>query len=182
MSEPDPCSDNCDDPQLVQAINAGDEEAFATLYERYHNWVVALAYRFTGNPDDAMDVLQETFAYLLRKVPHLHLSAKITTFLYPVVKNLALAIRRKKQPELRSEELLDQMPAAIAPANELDAVIRCLPLPHREVLLMRFVDDLSIEEVAMALGIPPGTVKSRLHNAIQTLRTNTVARKYFQNE
>jgi RNA polymerase sigma-70 factor (ECF subfamily) len=57
------------DQQLITAINAGDDHAFEALYYRYRDWVVRLAQRFTGNPDDVLDVLQETFAYLSRKFP-----------------------------------------------------------------------------------------------------------------
>ena len=58
-------ADNSTDLQLVAAINDGDQEAFATLYHRHKDWVVNLAFRFTGNHDDAQDVTQETFAYLV---------------------------------------------------------------------------------------------------------------------
>lgn len=54
-----------------------------------------------------------------------------------------------------------------------------LPETHREVVLMRFVDDMSLGEIAEALGIPLGTVKSRLHNALETLRHDPATRRYF---
>lgn len=169
-----------EDVQLINAINDGDEEAFAELYHRYRDWIVQLAYRFTGNHEDALDVLQETFGYLLKKVPNLRLTARITTFLYPVVRNLSLARRHKKQPQLQEEELLDQMPSSPSEVtSELETIVQCLPGIQREVLLMRFVDDLTLEEIALALKIPTGTVKSRLHNAIQTLRNDPGTKKYF---
>src|SRR5437764_797330 len=89
---PDPRTD----AELIDAIELGDEQAFAALYFRYRDWVAGLAYRFCGNHDDALDVVQETFAYLLRKLPGLRLSASMTSFLYPAVKHLALATRRKR--------------------------------------------------------------------------------------
>jgi RNA polymerase sigma-70 factor (ECF subfamily) len=91
-------SDPRTDSDLIAASNAGDAGAFEGLYYRYRDWVVRLALRFTGHHEDALDVLQDTFAYLLRKLPNLRLSARMTTFLYPVVRNLALARRHHHQP------------------------------------------------------------------------------------
>jgi RNA polymerase sigma-70 factor, ECF subfamily len=60
-----------DDADLVERANAGDEDAFGELYRRHRRWVVALAFRFTRDRDDALDVLQDAFAYLLAKLPNL---------------------------------------------------------------------------------------------------------------
>ena len=84
------------DQTLVDAINRGDVRAFDALYYRYRDWVVRLASRLTGNQEDALDVLQETFSYVFRKFPGFVLTASMTTFLYPVVKNLSIAARRKR--------------------------------------------------------------------------------------
>ena len=187
-----------DDQSLVQAINRGDVAAFEALYYRYRDWVVRLARRFTGNDADALDVLQETFAYLLGKFPGFRLTARMTTFLYPAVKHLALVARSKgryrpdpsdpsdpsDRSHLRHAVALDQIPAPAAedPAStrsELAAVMAALPETHREVVLMRFVDDLSLAEIAEALAIPVGTVKSRLHNALETLRHDPRTLRYF---
>ncbi len=199
-----------DDQALIAAINRGDPAAFEALYYRYRDWVVRLARRFTGNDADALDVLQDTFAYLLGKFPGFRLTARMTTFLYPAVKHLALVARSKgrhrrdrsdrsdrsdpsnqsnesNQSNLRCNEPLDQLPAPPAPdpassRSELAAVMAALPETHREVVLMRFVDDLSLAEIAQALAIPLGTVKSRLHNALETLRHDERTRRYFAAE
>ncbi len=76
-------NDNRTDEQLIEAINGGDAGAFEVLYFRHRDWVMRLAMRFTGHHDDALDVLQETFSYLVRKFPGFRLTASITTFLYP---------------------------------------------------------------------------------------------------
>src|SRR5215469_14734690 len=96
MNRPDE-PDSRSDEALVRALNAGDPSAFDTLYYRYRDWVVRLAFRFTQNREDALDVLQETFAYFFRKFPGFVLSARLTTFLYPVVKNLSIAHRHKRE-------------------------------------------------------------------------------------
>ncbi|MDB5171933.1 MAG: sigW 5 [Phycisphaerales bacterium] len=170
------------DEQLVAALNAGDSSAFDALYYRHRDWVVRLATRFTGSPDDALDVLQETFAYLFRKFPGFVLSAKMTTFLYPVVRNLSIAARKKRTRERGEEQIVDHA-APADPGNdraELAVVLAGLPEAQREVLLMRFVDGMSLQEIADALSIPEGTVKSRMHNALGALKTDPRVRKYFE--
>ena len=170
----------------MRAINAGELSAFDALYFRYRDWVVRLARRFTGHDEDALDVLQETFGYVFRKFPGFHLTANMTTFLYPVVKNLSIAARRKRTRQAQLPEdasTLDPIapisPDADSSRAELSAVLAALPEGQREVLLMRFVDDFSMAEIGEALGIPEGTVKSRLHNAIATLRADERTARYF---
>ena len=86
------------DQELIAALNAGDASAFDALYHRYRDRILRLAFRFTANHADAQDVLQETFTYFYRKFPGFVLTAQMTTFLFPVVRNLSLAARRKRRP------------------------------------------------------------------------------------
>jgi RNA polymerase sigma-70 factor (ECF subfamily) len=177
----DPHADPRSDQELVAAATAGDASAFDALYHRYKDWVVSLATRFTGDSDQALDVLQETFLYLLSKFPGFRLTSRLTTFLYPAVKNLSIAARRKTARFAVGDPVLDHLPAPTpARPGELTAVVAALPETHREVVLMRFVDGLSLEEIATALSIPLGTVKSRLHNALNALRADTRVQKFFE--
>jgi RNA polymerase sigma-70 factor (ECF subfamily) len=160
-----------DDKALVERANAGDEDAFEELYRRHRNWVVALAHRFTRDRDEALDVLQDSFAYLLAKFPGFELTASLRAFLYPVVKNLSLDRIRRRRPTVDVSELADELPAVEAPSlSDVGRILATLPETHREVVLLRFVDDLRLQDIAAALGIPLGTVKSRLHYAIEALR------------
>jgi RNA polymerase sigma-70 factor (ECF subfamily) len=172
------------DQELVEAANAGDAAAFEALYNRYRDWVVSLAMRLTGDADQALDVLQETFIYLLSKFPGFILTSRLTTFLYPAVKNIAIHLRRKRDRlGDNAGELLDGVPtpaAASAADADLVALVSGLPETHREVVLMRFVDGLSLDEIAQAISIPLGTVKSRLHNALTALRRDPRVRRYFE--
>ena len=169
-------ADNLTDLQLVAAINDGDQDAFAALYHRHKDWVVNLAFRFTGNHDDAQDVTQETFAYLVRKFPGFELTAQMTTFLYPAVRNLSIAARRKRQRSTSSDENLDLFPEVVSEEStdrsEMAAVLGSLSDAHKEILLMRFVDDMTQPEIAAALELPLGTVKSRLHHAVQAVKNS----------
>src|ERR1044071_10183869 len=83
------------DQELGAAITRGDGSAFEPLYLRHKDWVYRLACRFTGEHAAALDVVQEAFAYLLAQFPGFRLTAKMTTYLYPVVKNTALAAKRR---------------------------------------------------------------------------------------
>jgi RNA polymerase sigma-70 factor (ECF subfamily) len=171
------------DAELIAAINQGSHAAFETLYRRHRDWTVNLAFRFTGDEALALDVMQETFLYLLRKFPGFELRASLRTFLYPAVRNLSIAARRKAgrcQAADAENEILANLPApetGVALDDDLAAVLENLPAKQREVLLLRFVDGFSLEEIADALEIPLGTVKSRLHNALKTLRDDPRTRE-----
>ncbi len=173
------------DQELVAALNGGDAAAFEALYRRYRNWVAQLAHRLTGDENAALDVLQETFLYVLKKFPGFRLTANFKTFLYPAVRNLSIAARRKASRYQSTEaemQAVDQVsaPPDAADANELHHALIRLPELHKEVLLLRFVDGLSLAEIAEALAIPLGTVKSRLHNSLETLRQDPRTREFFE--
>jgi RNA polymerase sigma-70 factor (ECF subfamily) len=177
-----PPDDPRSDEQLIGDISSGDLAAFDVLYCRYRDWVFSLAYRFTLRHEDALDVLQETFAYLCRKLPNLTLTASMKTFLYPAIRNIAIELRRKrlKMPTDEHIEVVPAPPSAIDDRADLATALGNLSSMHREVVLLRFVDDLSMEEIALSLQVPVGTVKSRLYHALQTLREDPRARRYFQ--
>jgi RNA polymerase sigma-70 factor, ECF subfamily len=171
------------DQELIALVNAGDASAFEALYLRYKDWVVQLAFRFTGDRELALDVLQETFLYFLKKFPGFVLTARLQTFLYPAVRNLSIAARRKAERLQSNEIVLQEAPAPEAaqedPRAELSAALADLSEAHREVLLLRFVDGLSLGEIAEAMEVPLGTVKSRLHKALEILREDERAKNYF---
>jgi RNA polymerase sigma-70 factor, ECF subfamily len=186
MAKFDPDPGPTPDAELIDAMNLGHVEAFDELYERHRDWVFRLAYRFTGSEQDALDVLQETFTYFLKKTPKLSLWVKLTTFLYPVVKHIAMTLRRKQARTGAWDVVLERMAAPDEPPDaefrrgDLASMLAALPESHREMLLMRFVDGMSLEEIAGSLAIPLGTVKSRIHNAIAKLRDDRRTRRYFQ--
>ncbi len=161
----------------------GDSAAFEELYHRHRDWVYRLAWRFTRDHQDAQDVLQETFLYFLRKSPGFELTAALTTFLYPTVKHLSLNVRRRKglsqgDEIIEAEDIPDSgHPEASRP--ELAMALKSLPPEQQETILMRFVDDMSLSEIALALGIPLNTVKSRLYQGLQKLRDDPGTREYF---
>ncbi|MHC4157233.1 MAG: RNA polymerase sigma factor [Planctomycetota bacterium] len=172
------------DQELIDSANQGDARAFEALYYRYRDWVYRLAWRFTGSRDQALDVLQETFFYLLKKFPGFKLSCSMTTFLYPVVKHVSLAMRRKAGRTVSEDAAFAELPAPQTTDgrdshSELAAVLSALRKEQREVLLMRFIDEMMFEEIAEALNIPVSTVKSRLYRGLEALRHDARTRNYF---
>lgn len=182
--QPKPQTD--DDPRadalLVGLASRGDEDAFLALYKRHRSFVLSVARRYTRDESEAMDVLQDTFTYLVKKLPDLRLTAKLSTFLFPAVRNIALTIRRK-QRTIALAPTHDPAAAKIDPLESgprpIEQVVANLPEGQREVLLLRFVNDLALREIASVLGIPVGTVKSRMHQAIATLRQDPKTRDLF---
>jgi len=140
--------------------------------------VTALAFRFTGSRDDALDVLQETFAYFYAKFPGFTLTSSLRSFLYPVVKHGCIGVLRRRQgvvdlEKYRQEGKLDPrlewLPVSET-RGDLERLVATLPNGQREVVWLRFGLDFRLDEIAEALEIPVGTVKSRLHNALRFLR------------
>ena len=178
----DPRFENLSDAELVEICNSGRRrdaiEAFDSLYRRHRDYVTRVALRYSSDRDVAADALQDTFLYLLKKFPPsgagLILTARLRSFLYPVARNLTLtALRQTRRREQNVDLEPDQMPdpRTVDPQYEnLAKAMQGLSARHREVLLLRFVDGMRLNEIAEALDVPPGTVKSRLHFAIRDLR------------
>lgn len=184
MKADDGSRDARSDDELVRAIDGGDIGAFEVLYRRHRDWVVRRARHLCGQESDALDVLQETFAYLLGKFPGFRLRSRMTTFLHPVIRHLSLdAIARRRRHQGRDvqeeDRVTDPGPGAGDERDELAVALASLSPEHREVILLRHVDDLTVEEIARMLEIPAGTVKSRLHHAHARLRENPRLERLF---
>lgn len=160
-------------------MNRGDVGAFEALYLRHRDYVYRISVRFCGDSSDAQDATQDVFVYFLGKFPGFRLRGRLTTFLYPVARNSALTIKRKRRrlkfggilpPE--AIELHASLPIEdrTEELRGLDEAVRNLSAERSEIVLMRFVDGMEPADIARALGIPLGTAKSRLHRAIEELR------------
>jgi RNA polymerase sigma-70 factor, ECF subfamily len=165
-----------DDESLLDRARHGDSAAFTALVERYQDELYTMALRLLGTPADAADVVQETFLRAYMNLPRLRVLS-VRAWLFRVAVNASRdvqrrAVRRPADPleqddgkvlELPSTEL---GPEAAAEARERAETIRAavmrLPLDYRVALVLRDVNDLSYEEIAEALHVPLGTVKSRI--------------------
>ncbi len=169
------------DADLIAAAARGDEAAFAALYTRHRDFVARIGLRFCGDHDEALDVVQETFAWLARRLAGPGLrgigdgrddTARLTTVLYPVARNTALTLRgRRGRMQIGTAPDTERPAQPAAPhTTNLDAALANLSEPHREVLVLRFIEDMTIPQIAAALAVAEGTVKSRLHHALAAVR------------
>ena len=180
------------DEALVDACNHGQPRAaaraFEALYLRHKDYVLRVALRFSPDIDTALHVLQDTFVQLLRRFPPtgegLTLRARLTTLLYPFAKNAAItAVRKTGRFPVADDVTPEDVPAPpVRDDGDLGRVLANLPPGQREALTLRFVDGMSLDEIAQALGIPEGTVKSRLHGGIANLRDSPLLKEFFSNE
>lgn len=153
------------------AVARGDERALASLIERYAARIHAHLCRMTGDRDDADDLLQETWVRVARGARGFDATRRVRPWLYGIASNLATDLHRRRQVRARAGLAEPARPEA-RPLERIDLRQRLARLPARlrEVLLLRYYDDLSEAEMAEALGVPRGTVKSRLHGAIRELK------------
>lgn len=162
---------------LVLRFQRHDRSATEELVAFFEKPLLYYLRRLLGSEDDAWDLLQETWISAFRGLPRLRDGRALPAFLYHTARNHALALLRHRQADLRLYAVVDT-PRCTEPepsftaedAAAVHAGLDKLSLPHREVLTLFFLKDLTINEIATVLGIPPGTVKSRLHHAKKTLK------------
>lgn len=186
------------DRELVRTCQAtepcGLEGAFRALYEQYRDRVYNVCYRITGNSSDALDAAQETFGILFRKVGEFRFESKFSSWVYRIAVNASIDLRRRANSRWVASldairegdgtdgdvgghlDLSDELgngPMVAASKRELEgevqrAILRLSP-KMRVITILRYVEDLSYEEIAETLQISLGTVKSRLARAHQAL-------------
>ena len=182
--------DHLRDAELVDLCNTGDRsdaiEAFETLYARHRNYVLRVAFRYVGDADLALDVLQDTFSYLLRKFPPpgegLVLKAQLQTLLYVVARNNAISmLRRAKRANSGGDIDPDELPTpGYRDSGDLAKLLQGLTPGQREIVTLRFIDDRPLKDIGAILDIPLGTVKSRLHKAIEAMRKLPNVKDFFE--
>ncbi len=169
------------DQEIVQACLAGDSEAFATLVERYGDRVFNLALRIVGDRDAAADVAQEAFIRAYRALHQYDPSRPFAPWLYRITTNAGINQAQRWHAHEQPVDELPERPTSDASNPETIAVSRqelgtvleaitALPPRYRAALTLRHLYELSYQEVADALGIPLGTVKTHLFRARAALR------------
>jgi len=179
-------SDDPSDTQLLARARQGDHDAFRQIVVRYEPVVAATVIGMLGRGDDADDVGQETFVRFHRALEAFRGESALKTYLVRIAMNLslnALKQRSRHQWRFRSRDQEDDIPEAVAPALAVDAgealeqrevvrnAVARLGEKHRAVVTLRLLQGLSVRETAVALGVPEGTVLSRLARATEQLRT-----------
>jgi RNA polymerase sigma-70 factor (ECF subfamily) len=159
--------------------DAGDTAAIELMISEHGDRLLRAAYCLCRDAALAQDLVQETFCRVIPVLPRYRRECLLYTWLYSVMRNLFFSQRRRQRLFLRFLQTATAAPATpnpggIAEAEEksglLDQAMERLPARHREILAMRFADGMKVAEIAAALGLPAGTVKSRLHNALRRLR------------
>jgi len=168
-------------PDVLEACCRGDREAFRALYEAYKDRVYSLAfYMLGGDRSAASDVTQQVFVKLLTSLSKFRGDARFSTWLHRLVVNVCLDGRRAalRRPALSDPALLDALVAPHSPhldlaqAERSAAVERALSQlapPFRMVILLRYFEDRSYEDIAATLNCSVGTVASRLNRAHRVL-------------
>ncbi len=183
-SDPDPEAQNVpeppaeDDASLLAQVQSGDEQAMASLYDRYSRLVYSVALRVLRDPPAAEDVIQEVFMQIWRN-PDSFVSARgsLGGWLAVVARNRSIDLLRRKRPTTNVDDVPLASPGNLANEAERNSLmelartaIHKLPREQRKTLEMAFFDGLTHSEIAEMTGDPLGTVKTRIRSGLLTLR------------
>ncbi|HEX6894023.1 MAG TPA: RNA polymerase sigma factor [Bryobacteraceae bacterium] len=166
--------------ELIEGCQRGDDEALRALFEAHKDRVYSIALRYTGDRAAAMDIAQDTFVKLLSSIRNFRGNSSFDSWLYRIVVNTCLDYRRSGR---RMIPFLDSLLDVVAaPAeNILSRLVRAereqtvqeivakLPPDQRIVVVLRYTEGLSYDEIAEVVGCSPGTVASRLNRAHKIL-------------
>lgn len=174
------------DRQLMAAVEAGDPEATALLVAKYRKRVFKFLLGWMGDREDALDMTQEVMVRICHRANRYNGSAPLTAWVFRVARNLQLDDLRRKNAqvhrgkvELKEDWALHQPGKVSSPeealfrseiAARVKGAIAKLPPRQRQVVQLRLLGELSLEEIAGALDLSLGGVKSTLHNALKLLR------------
>jgi RNA polymerase sigma-70 factor (ECF subfamily) len=156
------------DADLVDAARRGDQGAFAVLVRRHERRVYGLALRMLGREEDARDAAQDAFVSCYRNLRNFRGDAAFSTWLHRIAVNACYDALRKRREVLGLEQAPEPPPvpdhgdAAAAAVDVRGALLR-IPDEFRAVVVMHDLQDMGFDEIARALDLPVGTVKSRLH-------------------
>ncbi|MBU0639504.1 MAG: RNA polymerase sigma factor [Planctomycetes bacterium] len=164
------------DELLVMHCQAGDRKSFDLLVRRWQRRLWQYARRLTGSDDAAWDVIQEAWMAILKQIRNLSDPAWFAAWAYRIVRNKCVDYCRRASRQRNLAESLIQYrtlsgdPPTDEPGAGLARALQQLPSERQELLTLKYGEDLNILEIAVVLGIPVGTVKSRLHHAREHLR------------
>lgn len=173
----------------IKEVLKGDQNAFAEIVELYQDKLYRVCYRMLGNKHEAEDIAQEAFVRAFVNIHTFDTNRKFSTWLYRIGTNLCIDRIRKKKPdyfldaEFAGAEGLN-MYSQIASTDELpeDEVLKMemqervqyeisrLPDKYRAVIVLKYMEDLPLQEISDILDMPLGTVKTRIHRGREALR------------
>jgi len=171
------------DFQLVLKAKEGSQKAFADLMQRYKDSIYFMSLKMVNNKEDAMDITVETFAKAFEKLDKYQPEYAFSTWLFRVATNNCIDFLRKKKlntvsidnmidedddrPMQIKSDVLNPEESSIKKqqSEELKLLVESLPPRYRNLLTLRYFDELSYEEIAQQLDLPLGTVKAQLFRA-----------------
>ncbi|MDR0953973.1 MAG: sigma-70 family RNA polymerase sigma factor [Rikenellaceae bacterium] len=173
---------NLSDQQLVEKALENDSSAFEQLFMRYKKDLLQLYVQRTGNnPSDASDILQETFIKVYLNLHRYNPAYPFTQWLHAIARNTFIDYTRKRKDNILSIDSQNWNSARLNPAantanpeekmmqrqtgKELDRLLEKMPAHYKQMIIMRFVQEYSYEEIAEKLTMPIGTVKTQIHRA-----------------
>lgn len=159
-------------------LKTGDKDSFDLLYQGYYLVLYRTALLILGNKEDAEDVLQDTFVSIYKNAKTLSDFEKLRPWIFSILKNTSYTRYKKRKREFPDEFVLDKAEEsptyigedAFAERSEIQDALMNLKEKEREVLVLYYYNDFSIEEVARICNTFQGTVKSRLHRARKNLK------------
>jgi RNA polymerase sigma-70 factor, ECF subfamily len=173
----------------VLELRRGDPDALSTLMARYQHRIYRYLLRLVRQPADAEDLFQQTWIRVAEKIRSFDTSRNFDAWLFALARNLALDHLRRRRPssleeslrgDSREDTMVSRLPSADPGpfeqllarerAGRLAVALENLPLSYREVLTLRFEEEMKIEEIAQVLATPVATVKSRLYRSLAQLR------------
>jgi RNA polymerase sigma-70 factor (ECF subfamily) len=170
-----------DDHTLITLLKEDNQLAYTEIFERYSRLLVNHAYKILGNPDEANDIVQEIFLNIWNKRYELTITGSLSSYLYKATKNRILNhIAHEKVVSRYADSISDFIESDYILADskireqELEAIIAkeiaLLPEKMREVFLLRKVEELSYDEIALQLNITDKTAKQQVYNSLKILR------------
>ncbi|WP_462412612.1 RNA polymerase sigma factor SigW [Neobacillus sp. Marseille-QA0830] len=173
----------------IKQVIKGDHDAFGDIVELYKNSIFQLCFRMLGNRHEAEDIAQEAFIRAFVNIKSFNQDLKFTTWLYRIATNLCIDRLRKKKPdyyldaEVAGTEgltMYSQIPSGTPlPETEVESLelqetvhneILKLPEKYRSAIVLKYIEDLSLNEISEILELPLGTVKTRIHRGREALR------------
>jgi RNA polymerase sigma-70 factor (ECF subfamily) len=157
------------DDDLVRRFQQGQEEAFAQLMRRHERRVYNLAYRMLGDAEEARDAAQETFLSCFRNLEKFRGDAAFSTWLHRIAANVCFdSLRKRSKGPVEAIRFHEPLPSPdhgdqTAISIDVQRALLAVSPEFRAVLILHEIQDVPVEEVASALDLPVGTVKSRLH-------------------
>ncbi|HEY3376721.1 MAG TPA: RNA polymerase sigma factor [Armatimonadota bacterium] len=169
-----------DDVALIEATLSGNVEAFGVLVRKYQHALVATARHLTRSSDDAEDLAQDALVEAYRSLRSLHDRTKFRAWIYGILRHKCLTYLQRRHPEHCSyDDLAESLSAPMQQSEgvELAELLDGLPLAYREILAARYIQELTYEEIAEALGTNVNAVRVRCCRAKERFRELFAARR-----